>query len=69
MGDELIFGTSALFALYAAFGVGASMLAMANSDIEHPLAVGTALGAIAHGFDWALFIFVSTPILVMVAVD
>ena len=68
IGERLIGDTPVLFAFYAALGVGITMLAMAITDTEHPPASGTALGVVAHGFDWGLVFFVATVVVMLVAV-
>jgi CBS domain-containing membrane protein len=66
--EEWVTDVPELFALYAAFGVGISIFAMTATNTEHPLAAGTALGIVAHGFDWGLIVFVSTAVAILVAV-
>jgi CBS-domain-containing membrane protein len=67
LGTEWIADVPSLFAVYAAVGVGLSMLAMAATNTEPPPAAGTALGVVAHGFDWELIIFVGTAVIMLVA--
>ena len=55
----------ALFAVYAAAAVGATMFVMAGTNAEHPPAAGTALGVVTHSFSWELVAFVAfetTPV-------
>jgi uncharacterized oligopeptide transporter (OPT) family protein len=66
--ERLIGDMPVLFAFYAALGVGITMLAMAMTNTEHPPAAGTALGVVAHGFDWGLVFFVATAVVMLVAV-
>jgi CBS domain-containing membrane protein len=63
--DQWLPDVPRLFAIYAAVGVGASMFAMAATDTEHPAAAGTALGVVAHGFDWNLILFVTTAVIML----
>ena len=67
-GQDLVSDVPMLFAVYAAGGVGLSMLAMAATDTEHGPAAGTALGVVAHSFSWALIGFVAASVLVLAAV-
>jgi CBS-domain-containing membrane protein len=66
VGTEWITDVPSLFAVYTAVGVGLCMLAMAATNTEHPPAAGTALGVVAHGFDWELIIFVGTAVIMLV---
>ena len=65
VGTRWISDVPTLFAVYAALGVGASMLAMAATNTEHPPAAGTALGVVAHGFDWDLIVFVTSAVVIL----
>jgi hypothetical protein len=42
LGTEWVADVQSLFTVYAAVGVGRSMLAVAATDTEHPTAAGTA---------------------------
>jgi CBS domain-containing membrane protein len=44
------------------------MFVMAATDTEHPPAAGTALGVVAHRFDWGLVLFVTVAVLILAAV-
>ena len=58
----------AAFVVYAAVGVGLTMFVMAATDTEHPPAAGTALGVVAHRFDWGRVLFVTVAVLILAAV-
>jgi CBS-domain-containing membrane protein len=68
VGEDWITDVPTLFAIFAAVGVGISMFAMAATDTEHPPAAGTALGVVAQGFDWDLFVYVITAVVMLVLV-
>ena len=65
IGNDWTTDLPTLFGVYAALGVGASMFAMAATNTEHPPAAGTALGVVAHGFDWDLILFVTTAVIML----
>ena len=67
-GQQLVSDLPLLFAVYAAAGVGLSMLAMAATDTEHAPAAGTALGVVAHSFNWALIAFVAASVLILTTI-
>lgn len=69
VGAELIAEIPAIFALYAALGVGITMFFMAATNTEHPPAAGTALAIIAHGFSWDLIVFLGTAVIILIAVQ
>jgi hypothetical protein len=69
VGTNWIAGIPAIFALYAALGVGVTMFLMAATNIELPLAAGTALAIVAHGFGWDLILFIGTAVLILVAIQ
>ena len=56
------------FAVYAALGVGLSILLMALTDTEHAPAAGTALAIVANGWDWELAVFLMTIVLLLSAI-
>jgi CBS-domain-containing membrane protein len=69
VGVNWIAGIPAIFALYAALGVGVTMFLMAATNTEHPPAAGTALAIVAHGFSWDLVLFIGTAVLILVAIQ
>jgi CBS domain-containing membrane protein len=69
VGTEWVAEIPAIFALYAAIGVGATMFLMAATNTEHPPAAGTALAIVAHGFGWDLVLFIGTAVLILVAIQ
>jgi CBS-domain-containing membrane protein len=69
IGTEWITEIPAVFAFYAALGVGLSMFLMAATNTEHPPAAGTALAIVAHGFDWGLILFIGTAVLILILIQ
>jgi CBS-domain-containing membrane protein len=69
IGTEWITEIPAVFAFYAALGVGLSMFLMAATNTEHPPAAGTALAIVAHGFDWGLMLFIGTAVLILILIQ
>jgi CBS domain-containing membrane protein len=66
---EWIAEIPAIFAFYAALGVGISMFFMAATNTEHPPAAGTALAIIAHGFDWGVILFIESAVLTLLLIQ
>lgn len=68
-GAEWVTAIPAIFAFYAAVGVGLTMFLMAATNTEHPPAAGTALAIVAHGFGWGLLVFIGTAVLILVLIQ
>lgn len=69
VGEEWISRIPAIFAFYAAVGVGITMFLMAATNTEHPPAAGTALAVVAHGFGWDLVLFLAVAVLILVGIQ
>jgi CBS-domain-containing membrane protein len=69
IGAEWVTEIPAIFAFYAAVGVGLTMFLMAATNTEHPPAAGTALAIVAHGFEWGLILFIASAVLILVLIQ
>lgn len=68
LGRVSVGDSAALFAAFAAAGVGLSMFLMAATNTEHPPAAGTALGVLGTAITPQLVLFVLSSILMLMII-
>ena len=65
LGDDIIGGSSFLFATAAALAVGLGIILMGLTETEHPPAAGTALGMALVEIDWELILVLLSSVALM----
>ena len=54
-----------LFDILAALSVGLGIFGMVSTNTGHPLAAGTALGRVIHGWSWSAVVFILSSALIL----